>query len=199
MNVSSETAPPPDTSLMPIVYAGVYVLPVLADPSTYQPNSPFEFQVRTLQAARTTGNENGQVTSTPEFWAVHITSAFQGYIVKDHDPDSEDLGQYGITVETWLFGITVSGSLIYMETIRDKTRGNAQSMQTLERYTVVHESGHQFLLQHEDGYWPPGDRDNPADDFIMTNVTNDSGMAPNVKFSPMSRSKVRGIGHPPLE
>ena len=194
---------PPDTSLMPIVYAGVYVLPVLADPSTYQPNSPFEFQVRTTGAARTTGNENSQVKSGPEFWAVHITSAFQGYVDKDSDPDAEEADpglQYGFTVHSLtLGGWKASGSLIYMETIRDKTRANPNSMQTLERYTLVHESGHQFLLDHPDGRWPDPNDTNPADDFIMTDVTNPSGMAPNVAFSPTSRSKIREIEHPPLE
>ena len=93
--------------------------------------------------------------------------------------------------------VHTSGSLIYLETIRDAKLGNTESMGILERYTVVHESGHQFLLQHEDGWWPPGDRHNPADDYIMTNVTDESGMAPNIAFSPVSRDKVRCIAFPP--
>ena len=184
---------------MPIVYAGAYVLPVLADPDTYQPDSPFDFQVKSGEE-RATGNENQNVASTEAHWAVHITSAFQGWINKDSDPDGDEAQyglQYGMTA-THVLGCWVAGSLIYTETIRDKTRGNPQSMQTLERYTVAHESGHQFLLKHDDGRWPDPNDTNPADDFIMTDITNPSGMAPNVKFSPTSRSKIRGADRPRL-
>jgi hypothetical protein len=31
----------------------------------------------------------------------------------------------------------------------------------------------------------------------MTDVTNDSGMAPNQEFSPVSLDKIRSISHPP--
>jgi hypothetical protein len=67
-------------------------------------------------------------------------------------------------------------------------------MVTQEQYTVVHESGHQFLLRHEDGYGPP---EGPEGDYIMTNVTDQSGMAPNVAFSATSVKKIRVSEYPP--
>ena len=90
-----------------------------------------------------------------------------------------------------------AGSLVHLETIRDDKRANAAAMGVMERYTVVHESGHQFLLEHVDGYSPPGDDVNPAGDYIMTNVLDQTGMAPNVVFSPISLKKLRESAYPP--
>ena len=80
------------------------------------------------------------------------------------------------------------------QTIRDHCVGNAPCMTTLERYTVAHEAGHQFLLDHSDGYAPPS---GPAGDYIMTDVTDPTCMAPNVAFSARSLKKIRAIDYPP--
>jgi hypothetical protein len=136
--------------------------------------------------------------SSKEFWTVHLVSAFQGFPKKDGDPSGEYSSgiQAGLTIETGggTFENRASGSLIFHEVIRDDTVGNPGSMGLLERYTVVHESGHQFLLQHADGYAPPP---GPAGDFIMTDNTNASGFAPNMSFSPRSLDKIRDIEYPP--
>lgn len=66
----------------------------------------------------------------------------------------------------------------------------------LEQYTVAHESGHQFLLEHQDDHAPP---DGPAGDYIMTDDTDQTGMAPNVAFSAKSLAKLRNAPYPQQE
>ena len=80
-----------------------------------------------------------------------------------------------------------------------RTCGVPVQMSELEQYTVAHESGHQFLLQHEDGRWPPGDDEEPSGDYIMTDVLGQSGMAPNKTFSAKSLKKIRETDYPPVE
>jgi len=195
---------PADTSLMATVYQTAYIEPVVAFPLYYDDDTVFAPNLEGTTATRNKANENTNLTSAPDLWAVHITSALQGYIEKDNDPDDEEgLGgvglQYGNTIVTGLIWQTSSGSMVYLETIRDHSRGNAAQMQELERYTVVHESGHQFLLIHEDGRSPLGDAIDPAGDYIMTDVLDQTGMAPNIAFSARSLKKIRRISYPPVE
>jgi len=90
-----------------------------------------------------------------------------------------------------------SGSLIYLETIRDKTGGASPPLALLEQVTVLHEIGHQFLLQHEDGHWPPSDSStNGADDFIMTDNTDQNGIPANLTFGPVCIDKIRNKDYP---
>jgi len=190
----------PDTSLMAQVYKDAYVDVPAPDMQYYDANTPFDRNVRNNSEAGIKGNFNRDLTSEASFWAVHITATFQGYVDKDNDPDTEQgLGglQYGITGATGLFGGGRAGSLVHLETIRDDRRANAAAMGVIERYTVVHESGHQFLLEHEDGRFPnPSDTD-PSDDYIMTDKLDQTGMAPNVAFSANSINKIRNIAYPP--
>ncbi|UCC32197.1 MAG: hypothetical protein JSU86_07925 [Phycisphaerales bacterium] len=189
----------PDTGLMAQVFQNAYVEPVPPDMQYYDSNAPFKFNVDSDSEAKNAGNEKRDLTSAVDYWVAHITSAFQGSVDKDGDPDIEQAGeglQYGVTIESGLWPLPVhsSGSLIFLETIRDDKRGNPPSMTELERYTVVHEAGHQFLLQHTDGYAPP---DGAPGDYIMTNVTDQTGMAPNVAFSAGSLKKIRESKYPP--
>lgn len=92
-----------------------------------------------------------------------------------------------------------AGSLIFLETIRDDKRGNATAMQELEKYTVVHETGHQFLLEHSDDRVPLSDQNDPSGDFIMSDMLDDTGMAPNRSFSANSLNKVRSTAYPRQE
>ena len=184
------------------VFAWAYVDAPPPDMQYYDWNTTFSINVRNNEEAVTTGSQNRDLTSSQEYWAVHITSAFQGYVDKDNDPDTEQGGaglQYGITGVRTFFGAARAGSLIFLETIRDDKRGDTTNMNTLQRYTVVHESGHQFLLEHTDGRWPSMIDTNGADDFIMTDKLGQTGMAPNVRFSPTSLKKIRDGAFPPQE
>ncbi len=188
-----------DTSLMDNVFQMAYVDVPGPDMQYYDTTTAFDRNVAENEAADK-GKENRDLTSESGYWVVHITSAFQGYTDKDGDPDIEQGGdglQYGVTGVRLFFGAARSGSLVHLETIRDDKRGNLAAMIELERYTVTHEAGHQFLLEHVDGYQPPGDNQNPAGDFIMTNVTDQTGMAPNVAFSAVSLKKIRSSAYPP--
>jgi len=190
----------PDTGLMAQVYKDAYVYVEPPDMAYYQPTTAFQRNVHDNNEGILKGNENRNLTSTPGFWCVHITSAFQGFVAKDNDPGTEQSSpdglQDGLTIEqgVWPFTVHSSGSLIFLETIRDEQGGNASAMAALERYTVVHESGHQFLLQHSDDYAPPP---GPAGDYIMTNDLDQTGMAPHLSFSPNSLIKLRVSSFPP--
>lgn len=190
----------PDTGLMAQVFRNAYVDVAPLDMQYYDANTAFDRNVATNGEAVGSGNENRDLTSSAEFWAVHVTSAFQGYVAKDGDPDGEQAAsglQYGLTGDPpFTFGRR-AGSLVFLETIRDDKRGNSANMAILERYTAVHETGHQFLLEHADDRSPPGDQQDPSGDFIMTDVLDQTGMAPNIAFSPVSLKKIRSIEYPP--
>jgi hypothetical protein len=186
----------PDTGLMAQVFKDAYVYVPPPDMQYYDANSPFDRNVADGEEVER-GNENRDLTSATDFWVVHVTAAFQGFTAKDGDPDNEQATpglQYGITGVPTLAWWRRAGSLIYLETIRDDKRGNQVNMTTLERYTVTHEAGHQFKLEHGDDYAPPA---GPEGDYIMTNITDQTGMAPNVAFSPTSLKKIREIDFPP--
>lgn len=190
----------PDTGLMAQVFRNAYVDVLPPDMQYYDANTPFDKNVRNDGEAVTKGDFNRDLTSEAAFWVVHITSAFQGFVAKDGDPDTEQAGpglQYGLTGVTGIFGGGRSGSLVFLETIRDDKRANANLMTIMERYTVVHEAGHQCLLEHSDGRWPPSDTVDPAGDYIMTDVLDQTAMAPNVAFSAVSLKKIRVITYPP--
>ncbi|RMH34762.1 MAG: hypothetical protein D6690_10045 [Nitrospirae bacterium] len=190
----------PDTGLMAEVFQNAYVDVPPPDMQYYDANTLFDRNIRDNLEAVRKGNENRDLTSGAAFWAVHITTAFQGYVVKDNDPDTEQATMQGIQ-----YGITGAhssdtrraGSLIFLETIRDDKRADVGAMATLERYTAAHEVGHQFKLEHTDGRFPdPNDMD-PSDDYIMTDKLDQTGMAPNVAFSAVSLKKIRSIAFPP--
>lgn len=187
----------PDTGLMPQVFKDAYVEIAPLDMASYQATTVFQRNARNNDEAVTKGNENRSLTSASDFWVVHITSAFQGYVAKDGDPDTEQAAaglQYGITGVPFWTPWRRAGSLVFLETIRDDKRGNASAMAVMERYTVTHEAGHQFKLEHSDGYAPP---DGPAGDYIMSDITDQTGMAPNVSFGAICLKKIREIEYPP--
>lgn len=180
----------PDTGMMQDVYNRVYVEPLPSCPC--QSNSPFVLNVNTgsNSTVKTVANTNRDLTSSAEFWAVHVTSAFQGRPSKDLDPPAEayaDGPSYGITA---FFGGTTSsgGSLIFLETIREPGGLDPH----YEQFTVVHETGHQFLLEHEYGKYPPNGW---LGDYIMTDDPQ-TFFSPNEFFSPKCSHLIRSISHP---
>ncbi len=188
-----------DDDLMNRVYAPAYVDVEFAGFEHFDYDTPFDHQVHNVAECKQLANTNRDLNSSPTFWVVHLTAAYQGWIPKDGDPDTEktDLGlQFGLTVETSGHS---SGSLVYLETIRDQYAPGYQNIVYLEQFTVAHESGHQFLIQHEDDHWPPGE-DPPAfpGDYIMSDQFNPgTGYPPNLTFSPTSLKKIRQIPYPP--
>jgi hypothetical protein len=135
-------------------------------------------------------------TSRKEFWSVKQVSAFQPATDKDGDPDSEHASgtTQGITGSVGSAFSRPTGSLIYLETIRDNAAVGNYSSEKLERLSVVHESGHQFNLEHEDGY--NGTPTDNSDDYLMTDKTGSNGTFPNERFSPISIDKIRSIDYP---
>ena len=188
----------PDTGLMDSVFRNAYVDVPSPDLQYFDNDAAFDLNVVEDEAV-TRGNARRNLASSADYWAVHVTSAFQGYIAKDGDPDGEQgVGglNYGLTGASGILGTGRAGSLIFLETIRDDKRGNVTEMAVMERYTVAHEAGHQFFLEHADDRHPLGDDLNPGGDYIMTDVTDDTGMAPNVAFSANSLKKIRTLDYP---
>ncbi len=188
----------PDTSLMRRVYAPAYVEPMAPDLQYYDAIIPFDRNLGTSQLFSgevvAASNIAADLASHPTFWVVSVYSAFQGWPTKDGDPVAEggEPGlQLGLTVWT---GNVSSGSAIYLETIRDGATGNQSVMTKLEQYSVVHETGHQFFIDHHHGLGPPA---GPAGDYIMTGDTGQSLFPTNMSFSPISINIIRSITHPP--
>lgn len=168
----------------------------------FDPTTAFDRNIVDNDEAVARGSQNRDLTSSPSYWVVHITAAFQGYVAMDADPDTEQAAGgllYGLTGVRTFFGEPRSGSLIFLETIRDDKRAIAASMALMERYTVVHESGHQFLLEHADDRFPNSADENPTDDYIMTDILDQTGMAPNIAFSANSLRKLRDAAYPRQE
>jgi len=115
----------PDTTLMAQVYKTAYVDVPPPNMQFFQGTTVFDRNVADGESANK-AKENLDFTSAADYWAVHITSAFQGWVDKDNDPDSEQAApqglQYGVTKPTGLLGGRRAGSLVYLETIRDDKR-----------------------------------------------------------------------------
>ena len=115
-------------------YAPAYIVPV-PDASGFNPQAPVPFDRQIVSTSMTdvrdTANHppNLNLTSGPAFWAVHVTSGFQGPPLQDFDPVTEAGLVYGVT-DAW-----------------DDEPGQTE----LEQFTVVHEVGHQFYLLHSNG------------------------------------------------
>jgi len=172
----------PDTGFMAEAYAPAYIFPV-PDASGFNPQLPTDFvhqmpsDVPTVSA---TADANKNLTSAPTFWAVHVTSGFQGPALKDFDPVTEAELVFGVTAAADDVP-TAGGSVIHLETIRDFRSGDQGAQTELEQFTVVHEVGHQFYLLHPDG----------AGGFIMTNQDGPTPLSPIREFSPCSLLKMR--------
>ncbi|MCH8879966.1 MAG: hypothetical protein IID34_08795, partial [Planctomycetes bacterium] len=184
----------PDTVLMADLYEPAYVAAQNPNMGFYDSNTPFDRNVNSPSEIQNSGNANRDLTSSASYWVVHLTSAFQGFRDKDCDPGVE-MGEEGVTMGvTAEGGGATSGSLIFLEAIRDRHNGIPGSMVQEEQVTVVHESGHQFLLQHSDGYSPPPGHDG---DYIMTDDVLEAQPPDNIAFSATSLNKIRLITHPP--
>ncbi len=176
-----------DTSLLGSVFHRCYIEPVLhgeGSPES-QTNSPFQVNIDSAEYTDYV-DVNKNLTSSGPFWAVHVTSAYQGYPNKDLDEGGEAGtigGQYGITCTNGDYpGGVAHGSLVYLESIRDSIFASSG----LEPYTVAHEIGHQFWL------------DDATDDYLMSNGTpsNPTPIAKNLFFSPNDTAWIRSITHP---
>jgi len=192
----------PDATLMHDVYGRAYIsIDLLAVPPQSQTNIPFDRNL-TLDAlgnpseAITVLDDSKNVASSQQYWVAHVVSVFQGTLARDADPDSEEGTHpdgllYGLTdVQGWPFPWAWGGSVIFLETIRDKGAA-PQNVIDLERFTVAHEVGHQFELEHEDGAEdPPG-----SGTFMMLPAPNDV-FPDNLEFSPTSLGKIRSIDFP---
>ncbi len=136
--------------------------------------------------------------SSGPYWAVHVVSAFQGVQPRDGDPDSEEGTHpggllYGLTDVQGLVIFDYGGSVVFLETIRDKGAA-LPTVILLEQFTVAHEVGHQFELEHEDGVEdPPG-----SGTFMMLPAPNNI-LPGNLEFSPTSLKKMRNIDFPQNE
>jgi len=146
-----------DISLMQIsdqtndnLFAAAYIRPVYDLDGGTRTNN-FKLNVQNRDDAIHQLNAGRDFASSMNFWKVYIQGAFQGMTwiqisgkeLGDSDPDYED-GVLGWTPE-----FNSSGSLVFVETIRDcEIIGNIPVGHLL-RKTTVHETGHQFGLRHE--------------------------------------------------
>jgi hypothetical protein len=105
------------------------------------------------------GKKNRDVPSQPEFWTIHIHGAHEGPEASDNDPNVEDA----------LFGYSPGTSIIYIETIRDRSfeepmvnAGVVELPKALDvpdfvQQNVLHESLHLWLpLAHNAPYGDEG-------------------------------------------
>jgi len=181
----------PNASQLAQAYNRIYVEPnVLTNPTYYQTTLAFDRNIENSQSeVNARANANKNVPSSSALWAVHVTSAYQGPHAKDLDPGDEESdpgATYGMTA--FYGGSTSGGALIFLETIRDKNDTG------LEAWTVIHETGHQFLL--EDGDGNVGNPDACDGDYIMTDQCNEGISGSNHFFSPYSSDRIRRISHP---
>ena len=186
----------PDTTLMNSVYSRAYIgIELLTQPPESQVDLAFDRNIRTQTAAYNLIDTSKNVSSSDAYWVAHVVSAFQPYLPRDDDPDTEEGTHpkgllYGLTRVSGTFGGTRGGSVIFLETIRDKG-GTLAAAAALEQFNVAHEVGHQFQLEHPDGNEdPPG-----SGTYMMKTAPNDI-FPNNLEFSPTSLKKIRDKNHP---
>jgi len=104
------------------------------------------------------------------FWVVYLLLAYQGENNSDHDLNSERLLEGGVTWDTSansvtskeeVFGLGGNGSVIYLETMRDRDAdpfdrttnpiSTANPPYDYRKRSAPHEIGHQMGLKGDDG------------------------------------------------
>jgi hypothetical protein len=145
--------------------------------------------------------------NTNDFWSIYIVSAFEGDSDEDRDPDKED-ALMGLT--PFIDNSDDNCVIIYQEVIRDSMGDplilkTAKNRETVERFIVLHESGHALNLEHPfqgtqytcdrtlmDSDWPL--------DFIDKNENGKwepkESVCPMPNFLPQDLVKLRSIQRP---
>lgn len=133
-----------------------------------------------------------QVTSTDDFWVIYAQGAYQDRIVVSWDPPGAAILGKSTSGVGNLADIATNASeggvLVYNETIRDAASDPNYfvSEADLRKWTLVHEMGHEFGMEHSDGGIMQ-----PAEDQF----TNPNGPQ-NVRFEPISLDRIMRINHP---
>ncbi len=181
----------PDTGLMDTVYARAYlVVDRLTSPDVSQTNLAFSRNLLTEGEAYAFIEGSKNIDSSAAYWVVHVVSACQGYSNRDGDHDREE------EVSGLLYGLTKSGffsrggSLVFLESCRDMGR-TEPTIGELVRFTVAHEVGHQFELEHEDGT-----EDSPGSGTYLMNTSPHEVFPDNLWFSANSLNKIRSLPYP---
>lgn len=193
----------PDTSLMHDLYEVAYIDVQPPDMQYYDSDAPYLRNLpTTYEASKNASVIRRDRLSKPEFWMVNITSSFQ----PEHDEDLDPLAPgESVTLGTTMREdetdptepIRRFGVLIYLETIRDYCFYAGLGTILVEQVVVVHETGHQFELKHQDDYMPEPTDQNPLDDCIMSDLDFPNWPIPPVMaFSPYSRAKLRSAEYP---
>jgi len=154
----------PDLSMMVARYQAAYILPVQdADASavgglaTFLRNVDFSDNNGRLLWDQALSPTRNLPVSTSGFWTTLVVSAWQAEEAEDADPDAEDQTGNGVTkgigthkaflgnTPTTGFASAYTGMCAVFKAVFGET-----SFVDFERYTVVHEVGHTFGLDHSD-------------------------------------------------
>jgi hypothetical protein len=133
------------------VFGAAFVEVVLTEPGS-RDDIPFADNIETAGECETIIDEYRDKHSSESYWAAYVVGGFQGPRDTDGDPndESQTLGQ------TLTRAIGSPGSVIYLEVCRELSAaatdaGRPETASDAVPFAVVHEVGHQFGFDHDDG------------------------------------------------
>lgn len=167
------------------VYAAAYIRPVYDGGGNVANNNQTVPFIRNTESSKVYNWASG-VNNANDFWVAYVIGAFQDSYNKhlaDKDPNTEG-GTGGSTDGA------KGGSLMYMETIRERGATAAGGAAALERRVVAHEVGHALHLDHGDGV------DAPNTNGVMNTSLEDGPTGASFKFITRHLSELRGMAKP---
>jgi hypothetical protein len=193
--------PQPDTGAFADAFDDCYVTPVVEEdddqePWSYNFNGSYMEMTAYLAAHRYDGEGQTQQYEADDYWQVYVIGIYQSSeAAHDNDPNSELCSVGGTQMGD--YEVSYFAAEVHRDEADDQWSWTAEEKTHAAQYTVLHEIGHHFGLEHQLGplpahvMWAASPWGEPPSDQL-----EDRRADCPLTFKPLDIATIRGIGHP---